>query len=184
MRPDNELKLQKIKRISSILRVICKVFLAIYVVRFLLILWALVAFRAVAGGDHNFIWGGYNDVTYNFYDLTIRDRVIVAVMGALTWGIMFKCVYHLHRLLGDYSHGEIFAKESAVQIRHLGISCVLWGGVKFVWLLAAYAISVAHQAPGQGDLGLDLAVIGLIIVAISWFMDMAGEIREENELTV
>jgi hypothetical protein len=32
--------------------------------------------------------------------------------------------------------------------------------------------------------GGNLMMIGLIIVAISWFMEMAAEMREENELTV
>ena len=42
-------------------------------------------------------------------------------------------------------------------------------------------IANANKKPGEG---LSLVVNGLIIVAISWFMEMAAEMREENELTV
>ena len=38
-----------------------------------------------------------------------------------------------------------------------------------------------YTSPGQG---LDWVVNGLIIVAISWFMAMAAEMKEENALTV
>jgi hypothetical protein len=39
--------------------------------------------------------------------------------------------------------------------------------------------------PGAAEFeGVGKIVNGLIIVAISWFMEMAAEMREENELTV
>ncbi len=30
----------------------------------------------------------------------------------------------------------------------------------------------------------DALVVGLVVIVISWFMEMAAEMREENELTV
>jgi len=182
MQPENEAKLRKIKLISGILRGMCKVFLVLCVLGFLLRTFGLVTSRGpIPGGGHGIIWEGYNGVAFNVYDLTGRDRVVAGILFALTWGVVFLCGFHLHRLLGYYSRGEVFSKESAGQIRQWGIACVLWGVVKFGWMLVPLLIVNAYRKPGEG---LSLVVNGLIIVAISWFMEMAAEMREENELTV
>lgn len=87
-------------------------------------------------------------------------------------------------LLGNYSRGEIFTKGSAEQIRQWGLACALWG-------VARYAIQFLPRVPAIRDSfkpgevqGLGLMVNGLIIVAISWFMEMAAEMREEQDLIV
>ena len=182
MLPENEARLRKIKWISGILRAMCKVFLVLCVLGFLLRMFVLVSSGGpIPGGGHGIIWEGYNGVAFNVYDLTGRERVVAGILFALTWGVVFKCGYHLHRLLGYYSRGEVFSMESAGQIRQWGIACVLWGVLKFGWLLVPFLIANASRKPGDG---LSLIVNGLIIVAISWFMEMAAEMREEHELTV
>jgi hypothetical protein len=54
--------------------------------------------------------------------------------------------------------------------------------MKFAWLLIERAIMppTYHVV----SIWIDTVVTGLVIVAISWFMEMAAEMREENELTV
>jgi hypothetical protein len=115
----------------------------------------------------------------------VRDRFIVGGLWAATGGIMFKVVYHLHQLLGNYSRAEIFTKESGWQIRQWGFACVLWGIIKFAWLWVPHIVPAVHRVPGAAEReGVGMIVNGLIIVAISWFMEMAAEMREESELTV
>lgn len=115
--------------------------------------------------------------------LTARGRVVVGLLAAVTFAIMFKCVYHLHRLLGGYARGDVFTRDSVMQLRQWGWMCVLWGVMKIAWPLIERAI-VLHPPSGPVALSGDLVVTGLVIVVISWFMDMAVEMREENELTV
>ena len=101
------------------------------------------------------------------------------------YGALFKCLYHLYRLLGNYSRGEIFTKGSAEQIRQWGLAWTLLGVVKFAIRFLPRVVSIPSNMPlSEGLDGLDEVVSGLIIVAISWFMEMAAEMREENELTV
>jgi len=207
MRSENEARLRKIERISGILRAICKVFFVPPVLVIALMLWALMT-----------NWGGHfsnvgmtgvtvDDYTIPFYGLPIFGRLVLGTYIALRWGAMFLCVYHLHRLLGNYSRGEIFSGDSGRQIRQWGIACVLWGTAEFLWvfvpgLLLPHPVGVhtpgyATVYPGPVRAGLffvngmvvrfhggELMLTGLIIVAISWFMAMAVEMREENELTV
>jgi hypothetical protein len=167
MRPENEARLKKIRWVSSILRAICKVFLALCGLG---LLFAVLCLTGLVGIGNDFGSGG--------------TRIVVVGLMVVLMGLGFKCGYHLYRLLGNCSRGEIFTKESAEQIRQWGIACVLLGVVKFaIRFLPRVVLSHMH-GPSEGLEGLGWVVNGLIIVAISWFMAMAAEMREENELTV
>lgn len=209
MRPENETRLKNIKRISSVLRAICKAF---FVPPVVIVIWIWVA-MSTNWGDH---FPGYGISTiwldsYSFpvHDLSICSRFVLGMYFTLRWGAMFLVVYCLHRLLGNYSRGEIFSEDSGKQIRWWGYACVLWGAMKFLGafvpgMVLPHPVPVAingltrrygpdvkvpdgswwiNGMPVQMH-GGDLMINGLIIVAISWFVAMAVEMREETELTV
>jgi hypothetical protein len=178
MHPTNQARLRKIERISRILRVICKGVLTFYVFIVLVMVWGMLG-----GKGHDFMGGNY--INFHIHELTVRDRFIVGGLWAATGGVMFMAVYHLYQLLGNYSRAAIFTKESAWQIRQWGVAYVLWGVIKFLWLCVPHIVPAVHRVPGAAEFeGVGKIVNGLIIVAISWFMEMAAEMREENELTV
>jgi hypothetical protein len=127
------------------------------------------------------VWYTYNGVGFKAYSLVTRERVIAAVFFALYWGIAILCGLQLFRLLGFYSRGEIFTRKSAGQIRGWGFACVALGIVKLGYALLPFLVANSRRTQGMD---LSMIVNGLIIVAISWFMEMAAEMREENELTV
>ena len=124
----------------------------------------------------------YFDVGFSIGDLTLRSRCILLTVMALTCGILFKCFFHLHQLLGNYSRAEIFTAGSARLIRQLGITCMLWGFLNFLWGFMPLALSARPPKSFEGN--LDFVGIGVIILVNSWFMEMAVELHEENELTV
>lgn len=172
MRPEIQAKLQKIKKVSIILRAVCKGLLA------------LITFLGISCiGCVTFGVGGinYDNMIFGTAGLTLGHRLILGVVTALTWAVLFKCFYHLHRLFGNYSHGEIFTEESVGQIRQFGIACLLWGVMNSLWGLSL-ALSSHPSKTFQGH--ADSFVIGIIIIVIAWFMDMAVDLREENELTI
>jgi Protein of unknown function (DUF2975) len=173
MSAEVQMKLQKIKKVSTILRTMCTG---------LLVLIALVGMGAVV--CLTFGVGGVNYDNNMFFrsaGLGLGHRLILGVVCALTLGAMFKCFYHLRLLFGNYSRGEIFTRESVGQLRWFGIACLLWGVMYFVW-----GVSLALSAhPAKSFEGhLDSFGIGAVIVVIAWFMDMAVDLREENELTI
>jgi hypothetical protein len=114
--------------------------------------------------------------------ITDSDRVVFGFILALGCGILFNCGYQLHRLLSNYSRGDIFTKESAGQIRKCGLACVLLGIFDLGVELAPRLIENLHSKQPGG--GLSQLCIGLVIVAISWFMEMAAEMREEQDLVI
>jgi hypothetical protein len=183
MRPENEARLARIKKISWILRWLCKAFLVLCVFGFLKSARFLATSRCqISGVVHCIYIQSFNGVTYNVSDLTGRDRVVLSVILTLSWGVIFNCGYQLHRLLDNYSRGEVFTTESAGQIRNWGIACVLWGVLDLGWTLMPHMlVNARNEQPGGG---LSLVGNGLVIVAISWFMEMAAEMREEQELII
>jgi Protein of unknown function (DUF2975) len=177
MKPETEKKLKKIKRISNILRTICKILSAIVICSFLVSLVAIIAGKGATLTLFD------NSIPLQLAPLTVPARLLVVVMVALTMGVFFKILYHLHRLFGNYGRGDIFTIDSAGQIRQLGITALLSAGVNFLWGFTAIALMQA-DLPHEFQLHADGLFIGPVIIAISWFMEMAAEMREENELTV
>lgn len=172
MRPEIQAKLQQIKNVSIFFRVICKVLLA------LITLTGVGCVVSVAFGV-----GGvnYDNAIFGTAGLTLGHRLVLGAVAALTWAILFKCLYHLHQLFGNYSRGEIFTRESVGHIRQFGIACLLWGFMGFLWIASlAVAVHTAKTFHGHAD----SFVIGAVIIAIAWFMDMAVDLSEENELTI
>jgi hypothetical protein len=104
MQTDTQAKLQKIKKVSIIFRVICKGLLALVT---LLGLCCVVCAAFGVGGIN------YDNVIFQTAGLPLGRRLILGAVTALAFGVLFKCFYHLHRLFGNYSRGEIFTRESA-----------------------------------------------------------------------
>jgi hypothetical protein len=113
--------------------------------------------------------------------LALGHRLILGVVTAVTFGTLFKCFYHLHRLFGNYASGEIFTRESVGQLRQFGIACLLWGVMNFLWVLSL----ATSTHPSQTFVyHADSFAIGVIIIVIAWFMEIAVDLQEENELTI
>ena len=165
-------KLQKIKKVSIVFRVICKGLLALIT---LLGLSGLVVVTFGVGGIN------YDGIIFRTAELTLGNRLILGAVTALAFGALFNCFYRLYRLFGNYSRGEIFTRESVGHLRQFGIACLLWGVMNFLWGLSL-AISAHPAQTVQGH--VDSFAIGAVIIVIAWFMDMAVELREENELTI
>src|ERR1700735_4847197 len=108
MRTEIQAKLQKIRKVSIIFRVICTGLLAL--IAFLGISCVVCVVFGVGGIN-------YDSVIFTTAGLTLGRRIILGAVTALTFGVLFKCFYHLHRLFGNYSRAEIFTRESVGQLR-------------------------------------------------------------------
>jgi hypothetical protein len=172
MQTDTQAKLQKIKKVGIVLRIICKGLLALVTLLGL----CCVVFVAFGVGGIN-----YDNVIFRTAELPLGHRLILGAVTALAFGVLFKCFYHLHRLFGNYSRGEIFTRESVGQLRQFGIACLLWGVTNFLWI-SSLALSAHPAKTFHGH--ADSLAIGTVILVIAWFMGMAVDLREENELTI
>jgi hypothetical protein len=167
-----QMKLQKIKTASRLLRAICTGLLAL--IAFVGVSCVICLGFGVGGVN-------YDNMIFGTAGVTIGHRVILAMAGALAMGALFLCFYYLRRLFGNYSRGEIFTRESVAQLQRFGIACLLWGVMNFFWGVSL-ATSTNPATPFHAH--FDSLGIGVVIIVIAWFMEMAVEMGEENELTI
>jgi hypothetical protein len=172
MRSEIQSKLQKIKKVSAILRAICKALLALI---------TLLGVCFVVSVVFGIVVINYDNTILRTAELTLGHRLTLGVVSILTLAVLLKCFYHLDRLFGNYSRGEIFTRGSVGQLRQFGIACLLWGVMNFLWHLSL-VMSTKPAKSFQGH--ADSLAIGIIIIMIAWFMDMAVDLREENDLTI
>jgi Protein of unknown function (DUF2975) len=168
---ETEARLQKIKRVSSYLRLLCRV------------LSILVAVVLVGGAIALAVGRGtiaYHGFFFQIAELSTTMRLVLAVLGVITAAVAWKCLRHLYRLFGNYSRGDIFTESSVAEIRHLGITALLWGAVNVAWS----AVVFAYAHPRHADLHIASLWLGAVILIIGWFMEMAVELKQENELTI
>jgi hypothetical protein len=173
MKPDTEKKLKKIERMSTVLRVVCKVGIVVVTCVFL----AGMAADLIGRGTFTYS----DNVAIPLAPLSLPARLVLAVATGLMLVVSVKGFYHLNRLLANYGQGNIFTVDSAGQIRQLGITVLLWFGVNLLFAITAAAV---EPTPFSIQFHGDSLVLGPIIIVISWFMEMAAEMREENELTI
>lgn len=174
MNSANEQKLQKIERAGFILRAVCS---ALYVP--VAIIAAAATVSILAGWTAHISYMGQ---TFQPAELALPSRLLLAAVGLGTAVVLMKALYHLRRLAANYARREIFTADSSRQIRHFGISCILWGVVKLVWTFLPMLIS-AHRMTAYST-SIDPILIGAVIVGLSWFAEMAAALREENDLTI
>jgi hypothetical protein len=125
----------------------------------------------------------YNNLIPETSGLAVGTRLLVAAAFGLVLGALFKCLYHLRRLFGNYARGEIFTRESVGELRSFGMACLLWGVLNFVWALSL-SLSLSMHLQRSFEAHFDSLAIGAVLIAIAWFMDLAVELKEENELTI
>jgi DUF2975 family protein len=170
----NEAKLRRIQKTSLVLRGGCTALMVIAVI--------ITIVASVGMGSGRVSSATNFSQSIPLAELTRSGRLMVFAAAWLASAAIIKALYHLRRLLGCYSRAEIFTSDSAAQIRQFGITCVLWGAVKILW--AFLPVMILSNPPHATSIQIDTIVIGGVIVAISWFADMAAELREENDLTI
>ncbi len=173
MPTDIQMKLHKIEKASTVFRVICDGLLALVAVIGL----STVTCVIFGVGGINFDGGKVISTA----GLSLAHRLILGLVTAVAWAVLVKSFYHLRQLFRMYSRGEVLARESVNQLRQFGTACLLWVVLGFLWRLSL-AVSV-H--PGQTLQAHTASLeVGVFAIVIAWFMDMAVDLREENDLTI
>jgi len=118
-------------------------------------------------------------------DGTVRAVAVLTVL--LSTGVLANFFFHAIKLFGLYSAGEYFTAESVHHIRQIGITLLL---VPAIWLIGALAAWIFGRdlPPGAGmalvSAPIGQLVSGIIVIFVSWLMDLARELREEQDLVV
>ncbi len=146
----------------------------------LVVIVALVAIPVALAGRMTSVTNGSQ--IFAIAQLGRPARLVLGLLSAATAGVILKGLYHLRRLMDNYSRREIFTAGSAQQIRRFGVTCILWGALKVAW--AFLPLALLKDPPRSFVVSVDALVIGAVVVGISWFAEMATNLREENDLTI
>ena len=181
MNPSTEARLEKVKRMSRSARRVC----------FLLMVFAALAGLAVTAGTLTVpetLTCDIGGVRQACSELP-PEAVMLGVAGALGGlALVLVGLYRLSRLFHNYSHGEIFTRGSAREIRLLGYLTVAYAILQVAMFVASLALAANAASEWPRELRFDFSlgpfVIAFFILLFSWVMDVGAELREENELTV
>jgi hypothetical protein len=120
--------------------------------------------------------------------LRVSARVLAASFLVVGAALALKGLFHLSRLFQNYARGEIFTRESALQISRIGSTVFVLGAFQIVALVATVVLMGMRQIawPAHRPIPLPFAAFigGGLIMLVSWVMELGTELREENELTV
>ncbi len=199
---DNEAlaDLDRIKRYSRSLR---RLFMLLFFVTLLGGCVTLIALLSGLSADHasgaaasirrTIELNGTLTFDWNAASMTVRTLAIAYVAAVFTVALML--LRHLAKLFGLYAVGKIFTGENVREIRLIGVMLMLFS---LSWIIAlpipmllesgtsaAQADSVAgSQIAASPELSLSPFFTGLIVIFISWVMDIGRRLREENDLVV
>jgi len=121
-------------------------------------------------------------------------RVLALAYFAAVFGAALLLLHHLAKLFGLYAGGKIFTGDNVREIRLSGVMLML---ISLSWVIALPIpilldpgmMTTATEATSGWRIsapGLTLSPFftGLIVIFISWVMDVGRRLREENDLVV
>lgn len=153
---------RRIRRVSQAVRLFCK--LAYCVILFLLFgLTGHIMYHPELGGapEHS------SFVTYALPRLTI----LYAPMG-----LVLLLIWLIDQLFACFERGEIFERITLRRFRVLSWIILFSSLVKINFDLASGTVSL--------DFFSGLPWVGLLLVFISWILEIGAEIQEENKATI
>jgi hypothetical protein len=189
MTPETQARLERVRKSSSSLSTVFNVLAAITAIAGI----AGVALIVFSRSDDATFSVGY--VLFRGQDVTGLVRILAGIGLVLTVSLILKLLHHLSALFGCYARGEIFTSATVHQFRQVGISLFLLIAVWLYRLISSVILTAVNAQPtlaevADNDIGLDVsnplgpALIGIMIIVISWVMDVGRELREEQDLTV
>jgi Protein of unknown function (DUF2975) len=167
--PKADMRMNRIKKVITIIRFLISSTVILGVVFGLLFLADLLGYPIVGPG-----------VKISFsplltYTSPFKIPAIVLVLGFIRVGLFFAGILILFWLLDLFEAGKFFAAQNVQYIKLLGFLVI--GDWVVTKILDAFAKSGMQISFGQ-------LAVGLLVILISWIMDEGRKIQEEQELTV
>jgi hypothetical protein len=179
-----QVQVRRVRRFSRYARAFCTLtFVFLGLVYLLLVIGVLAGGRGLKVG-----FGTYTMGTEQLTTIGMKAWAIVFV--AVIFGLLFKGLYHLRALFGNFVAGDIYTKETVRHIRNLGwvaLAMPLLGGVMVLisWALLKWGFvdeaSVTRQTRGLTPASFGSLIAPALILLASWVMDVGRQTQEEAE---
>jgi len=145
-------------------------------------------------------WLFYNQLPTNHFfllhdqikdELSLSMRLQLFLASLIPIGILTYGVFNLIKLFGLYEKKIVFNTENVCLYRRLGFVAISWVISKFIYLPICSIIISFHQSDNKLSISLGLQsvdlfvlVTGAIVILVSWIMDEARRLEEEQAYTV
>lgn len=123
--------------------------------------------------------------------LPMASLILGFLVTMIPTGFIIYALLLIVRLFGLYEKGMVFAKENVACFRAIGWSIIACEIARFLANIALGPILTYHQGVGMRQLVIELdsdsfytLLAGFSVLTISWVMDEARKLKEEQELFV
>lgn len=114
-------------------------------------------------------------------------RVFTGLVLVISFAVYMKILQHLVLLFSGYEKGLIFTSANVNQIRQIGITIlcipVIWSGVDLGFIILDN-VSDAGIYMVESYFPFTTALAGIVVLLLSWIMDVGRALYEENELVI
>lgn len=125
------------------------------------------------------------------HDLPALTRFLAFLCDLLPLGVIIYALMRLKTLFLLYERGSIFTEENVQCFRSLGRALILWVGCDIVNRTLLGIVLTLDNPPGKRLLVIGLdggdftgTFVGIAVLTISWVMDEARKMQEEQALII
>lgn len=183
--------MEKIKRISLFFRVFFQVlFVALPI--FLITAWVKSSGTLVIIGgaiNLNYIPASYANSILHI--LSGSEKFLALCLSSIPMFVQLYILYSLINLFKLYEKGEIFSINNVRYIRNIGYALLITQIIDPIYQGAMGFVLTRYNPPGHrfaaitlDQTNIEVVLIALIVILISWIMAEGCKLREEQQLTV
>jgi hypothetical protein len=175
-------RLENIRKVSGIVRGICKGLFAAAILAYTG-LAVLFCFGFASGGSLISI----GEITLPANSTSIGTALLYLIFLTIPYIIVFKGLFHINRLFFYYEKGNIFTAQNVAQLKQIGVTFLLWTGYEIFASVLALCLSAYLKNSMFIDINPSILLsllLGVFFILISWVMDNGRGLHEENELTI
>jgi hypothetical protein len=195
MDSDAHAQLERIKKYSRSLQRLMQFFLIVMAIAGIGTAVVLLSWSAPPRPDPTVTrFLSLNGLVFEWSAAPIAAKALGALYLAAIYVVVFMIAQRMTRLFGLYAAGRIFTAEHVREIRTIGILLIACSLTWILTLPIPLMLNVpADEASGSIAAGPTMSVrtdnlspffCGLIVIFVSWVMDVGRRLREENDLVV
>ncbi len=132
------------------------------------------------------VYGAYN-LPPNLPPLSAWQYGAMALLAVLNFLPVFYIIWKLINMFRLFAAGEVFTSAATKHLFSAAKGMVVWGGIAIVSTTAAVLVLTANAAKGEHIFAVSVSsgqlagiFVGVIFVVMSWVMQEAARLSEEN----
>ncbi|PLW74948.1 hypothetical protein [Cohaesibacter celericrescens] len=182
---DHALRVQRITRISGVMKWVLTAFMVLVIVVGILVLAVLSVPDLLEVAKDTMEFGGAERV---FGDVPAWQRLLLALFYELCIGSFLMTLWFMHRLFSSFQIKEFFSSRALSSMVWCGIWFVIFGVFDFLEEPVSSVLTTLDLGENQRQLEIGLEggeiffiIFGVLFITLGWVMREAASLHEENQ---